>query len=64
MIEYDSSIQANLLPAADNSALTQIKQKRYHEKYLQQAADIYLIGVEFSKDARNIVSFQWEQVII
>jgi hypothetical protein len=62
VIEYDSSIQTNLLPAADNSALTQIKQKRYHEKYLQQAADIYLIGVEFSKDARNIVSFQWEQV--
>ena len=43
-----------------NTALAQIKQKRYHEKY--QADYIYLIGVEFNKKDRNITGYAWEQV--
>jgi len=42
-----------------NTALAQIKQKRYHEKY--QADYIYLIGVEFNKEDRNITGYAWEQ---
>ena len=45
-----------------NIALAQIKEKRYFEKYQFTSQTIYLIGVEFSKDERNIVNFQWEQV--
>jgi hypothetical protein len=42
-----------------NSALAQIKEKRYFEKYQSLNQSIYLIGVEFSKEDRNIVNFQW-----
>ena len=33
-----------------NSAFKQIKDKRYHEKYIVKGKDIYLLGVEFSKE--------------
>ncbi|NWH05056.1 ATP-binding protein [Desulfobacter latus] len=41
-------------------ALDQIKEKKYHEKYTGR--DIYLIGIEFSKNDRNITCFEWEKV--
>ncbi len=44
-----------------NSALQQIKDKKYYEKYLDSKG-IYLIGVEFSKEDRNITGFEWEKV--
>lgn len=58
------------------SALKQIKERKYYEKYLagtqytvslqnspsSQTYTIYLIGVEFSKDSRNIVHCEWEKV--
>jgi hypothetical protein len=43
------------------TALEQIKQKGYAGKYRTGMADIYLIGVEFARDERNIVRFEWEQ---
>jgi len=45
-----------------NTALAQIKQRRYFEKYLSQPKTIYLIGIEFSKQAKNIVGFAWEKL--
>ena len=41
-------------------ALKQIKEKKYHEKYTGR--EIYLIGVEFSKQDRNITRFEWEKI--
>ena len=43
------------------SALAQIKEKKYAEKYQEQGKDIWLIGVEFSKVERNISRLEWEQ---
>ncbi|MFH1097399.1 MAG: PD-(D/E)XK nuclease domain-containing protein, partial [Candidatus Desantisbacteria bacterium] len=45
-----------------NTALEQIKNKRYYEKYLNSDRGIYLAGIEFSKAERNIVRFDWEKV--
>ena len=43
------------------SALAQIKEKKYYEKYLAvDSKDIYLIGIEFSRDSRNIVNYEYE----
>ena len=42
----------------EGSALQQIKDKGYAEKYREMGQPIYLIGVEFSKDERNIVAFE------
>ncbi len=46
----------------EGRALEQLKAKRYYEKYLREAREVYLIGVEFSRADRNIVGFQWERL--
>lgn len=45
-----------------SSALEQIKERKYYEKYRGKNNKIYLIGVEFSKTDRNITRYQWEEV--
>ncbi|MFH1097306.1 MAG: ATP-binding protein [Candidatus Desantisbacteria bacterium] len=45
-----------------NTALEQIKNKKYYEKYLNSGKAIYLVGIEFSKIERNITKFDWEMV--
>ena len=47
---------------AAGSALQQIKDKQYADKYKALELPIYLIGVEFSKASRNLVGFEVEQV--
>ncbi len=44
-------------------ALTQIKEKNYHQKYLNENKEIYLVGIEFDREAKNISSFEWERVV-
>ncbi len=46
----------------EGRALAQLKEKGYYEKYLNQCKEVYLIGVEFSKEKRNIVAFEWEKL--
>ena len=41
-------------------ALQQIKDRRYCDKYAARGEPIHLIGVEFSKESRNIVGFDVE----
>lgn len=43
----------------EGKALKQIKEKRYHEKYVGE--DVYLIGVEVSKSLRGVVYAEWEK---
>ena len=43
------------------TALQQIKDKQYAEKYRSEFSEIYLIGVEFDKTSRNITAFDFEQ---
>ena len=43
------------------NALKQIKERKYHEKYLNQGKEIFLIGIEFDEDARNISMFECEK---
>lgn len=45
----------------EDRALQQIKDKGYADKYRSEGLPIYLIGVEFSKDERNIAGFEVEQ---
>ena len=46
--------------APGGRALQQIKDKGYADKYRAQGLPIYLIGVEFSKEQRNVVGFEVE----
>ena len=46
----------------EGRALEQLKAKRYHEKYATRCRKLYLIGVEFSRQRRNLVDFSWEEI--
>ncbi len=43
------------------NALRQIKERQYQLKY-QSNKDCYLIGIEFGKQERNIVHYEWEML--
>lgn len=45
----------------NGAALAQIKAKRYADKY-RDGRELYLVGIEFSKQTRNIVGFEWEKI--
>ena len=44
------------------SALDQIKERGYHQKYITQQRNIYLIGIDFDSQEKNIAAFAWEKV--
>ena len=39
------------------SALAQLRERRYADKYRATGEPIHLVGVEFSRDTRNITAF-------
>ena len=49
------------LDKTPGTALEQVRKKGYADKYHGQNLEIYLIGVEFDRDERNIVRFDWEK---
>jgi len=48
--------------ADGTNALAQIKEKKYHEKYLDENLPIYILGIEFDTKERNISKLEWERV--
>ena len=48
----------------NGSALQQIKDMGYADKYRSRGEPIHLIGVEFSKASRNVVGFAAETLAI
>ena len=44
------------------NALTQIKEKEYAPKYLNDKRDIYLVGIHFDTQQKNISVFEWEKI--
>ena len=50
-----------------NEALEQLKKKEYYKKYLNpksknEDTKIYLIGIVFSEEEKNIIKFDWEEI--
>ena len=45
----------------EGSALRQIKEKNYQQKYQQAGKTIYLVGIDFSSEQKNIIGFEWER---
>jgi hypothetical protein len=54
-------IEFKINQSAD-SAIAQIHEKKYYEKYLHLGKPIKLIGVEFSSKERNITGFKIEEL--
>ena len=44
------------------SAIKQIRERRYYEKYISEKKPIYLVGISFDSRQRNIVDFQVEKL--
>ncbi|MDR2032644.1 MAG: ATP-binding protein [Azoarcus sp.] len=47
---------------AEGRALAQIREKQYADKYRSLNQPIHLIGIEFSRQARNVVEFEVESL--
>jgi len=41
-------------------AIKQIKERRYYEKYQAEDKEIYMIGINFDSELKNIAEFKWE----
>ncbi len=48
--------------APEGGALAQLQERRYAEKYKAAGTSVHLIGVEFSREERNVVAFDVETV--
>jgi len=46
----------------NKETLKQIKERNYQQKYMDRYNEIYIIGVEFDSEQRNIVGYEWERV--
>ncbi|MEA2099242.1 MAG: AAA family ATPase, partial [Campylobacterota bacterium] len=44
-------------------ALKQIKEKKYYEKYKNDNKEIFIVGICFSSEDKNITEFEWEKII-
>jgi hypothetical protein len=42
-------------------ALKQIEEKNYAQKYLNQSIEIYLVGIEFDSEEKNLSHFEWKK---
>ena len=47
--------------ATEGAALAQLKERGYADKYRASGGSIHLIGVEFSKETRNVTAFAMER---
>ena len=47
--------------AGEGAAMAQLKERGYAEKYQGRGEPIHLVGVEFSRDTRNVVGFEVER---
>ncbi|GAB6078953.1 ATP-binding protein [Hydrogenobaculum acidophilum] len=55
-------IEFKVVNNPSDDPLRQIKEKKYYEKYLSEGKEIYIVGIEFSEDNKNIVGFSWERI--
>jgi hypothetical protein len=61
-IELGERIYILEFKVGKGNALEQIRQKRYYEKYMDRGKEIYLVGINFDEEERNIARFEWERV--
>ena len=49
---------------SSGNALQQIKEKEYYKKYLSENKEIFLIGIEFDEEIKNISGFECEKLTV
>ncbi|NOZ89809.1 MAG: AAA family ATPase, partial [Epsilonproteobacteria bacterium] len=58
----DDKVYIFELKVNQSGALEQIREKKYFEKYIADYSEIYIIGVEFDSQSRNVVRYEWEKI--
>ncbi|SFV57542.1 FIG00914433: hypothetical protein [hydrothermal vent metagenome] len=43
--------------------MKQIKERGYHQQYLSDYNEIYILGIEFDSQKRNITTYEWERIL-
>ncbi len=59
-LEIDNKIYIIEFKMGNQNALEQIKKQKYYEKFLNKDKEIYLVGINFNKQEKNISNFEWE----
>ena len=59
-VKLDNCIYIIEFKTDGSSALSQIKERNYHQKYLSDNLPIYLVGIEFDTKERNISKIEYE----
>ncbi len=62
-VKIDDKIYIVEFKVGGENALAQIKEKDYASKYMSEGKDIYLVGINFDEEERNIGGFEWERVV-
>ncbi|WDN87047.1 hypothetical protein BuS5_00015 [Desulfosarcina sp. BuS5] len=44
--------------------IEQIKEKKYHEKYIAEDKEIFLIGIDFDEQEKNLSKFETEKLAL
>jgi hypothetical protein len=60
-VKIENYIYIIELKVTDDKPLEQIKTKKYYEKYISENKEIFLVGISFDKQDRNISKFEWER---
>ena len=55
-------IEFKVVEDKTGTALEQIKRKKYYEKYRERAEELMIVGIEFSKETKNICGFEFEMI--
>ena len=58
----ENSIYIIEFKVGSDDTLKQIKEKNYAQKYQNQNTDIYLGGINFDEEEKNIGTFKWEKI--
>jgi len=59
-IKIEDKIYILEFKTGKEDALMQIKNKNYAQKYISQNKEIYLVGINFDEELKNIGEFKWE----
>ncbi|MCA1933803.1 MAG: PD-(D/E)XK nuclease domain-containing protein, partial [Calditerrivibrio sp.] len=60
-VKFPNAIYIMEIKVTDEDPLEQIKTKKYYEKYMNEGKEIYLVGMKFDRNQKNLKEFVWER---
>jgi hypothetical protein len=60
VIEFKLDKSEHFSVQSENTALAQIKERNYAQKYLATGKSVHQVGMIFNQTARNLVQMDWD----